>query len=69
MYALIVSTDYEGSDFLGIYSSVEAAVGHAERIIAEEEFWGHVIEVFRYEVDADPRCSSLSVGALWTHRR
>ena len=69
MYALIVSTDYEGSDFLGVYSSVEIAVEHAERIIAEEEFWGDVIEVFRYEVDADPRCSALSVNALWTHRR
>lgn len=67
MFALLVSVDYEGSELLGLYSSVEAAVAAAQRFMEANEIWGDEMEVFAMELDAEARERAGSV--VWTYRR
>ena len=69
MFALVVSVDYEGSELLGLYSSVEAAVEQAQRFMEADELWGDTMDVFRYEVDAAPLRSTFEAPSVWSHRR
>lgn len=67
MFALMVSIDYEGSELLGLYSSVEAAVAAAQRYMEADELWGDEIEVLSMEVDAEAADRAGTV--VWSHRR
>ena len=67
MFALLVSIDYEGSDLVGLYSSVDAAVAAAQRYMEEDKFWGDEIEVLSMEVDAPAVHRSGRIE--WSHRR
>jgi len=67
MFALLVSVDYEGSDLVGLYSSVESAVAAAQRYMEEDQYWGDEIEVLSMELDAPAEHRSGSV--VWSFRR
>lgn len=68
MFVLMVSVDYEGSDLLGLYSSVETAVAAAQRYMGSYIVWGDTMEVFHVEVDADP-IDTYSRQSVWSYRR
>lgn len=68
MFVLMVSVDYEGSELLGLYSSVEAAVVAAQRYMeADELFWGDEMEVVSMVLDSEAGPRSGSV--VWSHHR
>lgn len=67
MFALLVSVDYEGSDLLGLYSSVESAVAAAQRFMEADELWGDEMEVSAMELDAEAQYRAGSV--VWSFRR
>ena len=68
MFALMVSTDYEGSDLLGVYSSLDRAVVQAQRFMESDDFWGDEVEIYEMPIDADAM-HCLFRGAVWSHRR
>ena len=68
MFALMVSVDYEGSDLLGLYSSLEVAVAQAQRYRESYIIWGDTLEVFHVEVDADPT-DTYTRQSVWSYRR
>lgn len=67
MFALLVSVDYEGSDLVGLYSSVDLAVAAAQRYMEEDQYWGDEIEVLSMELDAPAMHRSGRV--VWSFRR
>lgn len=67
MFALLVSVDYEGSELLGLYSSVEAAVAAAQRFMEANGMWGDEMEVFAMELDAEAQHGAGSI--VWWYRR
>lgn len=67
MFALMVSTDYEGSDLLGVYSSLAAAVVQAQRFMESDEFWGDEVEIYEIPIDADAM-HCLHRSPAWSHR-
>lgn len=67
MFALLVSIDYEGSDLLGLYSSVGHAIVAAQRYMDADEFWGDEMEISAMEVDAPATHRAGTV--VWSFRR
>lgn len=67
MFALLVSVDYEGSDLVGLYSSVDAAVAAAQRYMEADELWGDEIEVLAMELDAEAEARAGMI--VWSYRR
>lgn len=67
MFTLMVSVDYEGSELLGLYSSVETAVAEAQHYMEANEFWGDEMEVASMTVDAEAQYCAGTV--LWSYRR
>lgn len=68
MFALMVSTDYEGSDLLGVYSSLSAAVVQAQRFMESDKFWGDEMVIYEMPIDADAD-SAYARRPTWSHRR
>lgn len=68
MFALMVSVDYEGSDLLGVYSSLSAAMVQAQRYMEKDELWGDTMEIFEMAIDAEASDSFYRYPA-WSHRR
>lgn len=69
MFALMVSVDYEGSDLLGVYSSLSAAMVAAQRYMeADVAYWGDTMEIFEMAIDAEASDSFYRYPA-WSHRR
>lgn len=68
MFALMVSVDYEGSDLLGVYSSLSAAMVAAQRYMEADELWGDTMEIFEMAIDAEASDSFYRYPA-WSVRR
>lgn len=68
MFALMASTDYEGQDLLGVYSSLSAAVVQAQRAMESDEFWGDEMVIYEMPIDADAD-SVYASRPTWSHRR
>lgn len=68
MFALMVSVDWEGSDLLGVYSSLSAAMVQAQRYMEADELWGDTMEIFEMAIDAEASDSFYRYPA-WSHRR
>lgn len=68
MFALMVSVDYEGSDLLGVYSSLSVAVVAAQRYMEADSLWGDTMDIYEMPIDADP-VNVYSRSATWSHRR
>lgn len=66
MFALMECTDYEGSDLLGVYSSLEEAVMEAQRWLEAERFFDG-LEVYALEVGA-PAARATFGSPVWSHR-
>lgn len=66
MFVLMESTDYEGSDLLGVYSSIEEAVVEAQRWLEAERFFDG-LEIYALEVGA-PAVRAAFVSPVWSHR-
>lgn len=69
MFALIVSVDYEGSDLLGIYSSLSRAVEAGRSYMDRDIIWGDTLAAYEVPVDADPRDVCLFATPAWSVRR
>jgi hypothetical protein len=70
MFALMVSIDYEGSDLLGIYSTLDRAVVQAQRYIEDHGiFWGDSIEIYEMPIDADAMDTVMHRRPCWSHYR
>ena len=68
MFALMASTDYEGQDLLGVYSSLSAAVVQAQRFMeADDLFWGDEMVIYEMPIDADAD-SVYARRPTWSHR-
>ena len=66
MFVLMEVTDYEGSDLLGVYSSLEEAVMEAQRWLEAERFFDG-LEIYALEVGAAAARASFS-SPVWAHR-
>ena len=69
MFALMVSVDYEGSDLLGIYSTLDRAVVQAQRYTEGDSIWGDSIEIYEIPIDADATDSSMYRRPCWVYHR
>lgn len=66
MFVLMEVTDYEGSDLLGVYSSMEEAVMEAQRWLEAERFFDG-LEIYALEVGA-PAARAAFVSPIWSSR-
>lgn len=72
MFALFHYVPYEGSDFLGVFSTLEraqeAALAQYAAITDDEDGWEFVgrLEVFPVELDAGFKVD-FGQAALWVH--
>ena len=67
MFVLMEVTDYEGSDLLGVYSSMEEAIVQAQRWLeTERPFDG--LEIFALDVDAPALRAAISREPDWSYR-
>ena len=66
MFVLMECTDYEGSDLLGVYSSIEEAVVEAQRWLEAERFFDG-LEIYALEVGA-PAARAAFGSPVWSHR-
>ncbi len=69
MFALMVSIDYEGSDLLGIYSTLDRAVVQAQRYTERDSIWGDAIEIYEMPIDADAMDTVMHRRPCWVYER
>lgn len=67
MFVLMEVTDYEGSDLLGVYSSMEEAVMQAQRWLEVERFFDG-LEIYALDVDAPALRAAISREPDWSYR-
>ena len=67
MFVLMECSDYEGSDLLGVYSSLEEAVAEAQRWLEAERFFDG-LEIYALEVGAPAARVAYKGSPVWSHR-
>jgi hypothetical protein len=67
MFVLMEVTDYEGSDLLGVYSSMEEAVVQAQRWLEAERFFDG-LEIYALDVVAPALRAAISREPDWSDR-